>query len=375
MKIGLLTFHFSENFGAALQAYALRQWLRRAGHEAEFINYQPSHLESGLLTFRGGVKGMLKAAYLQVSSLRGLSPGAASSRRKFAAFRVDQLGVVGPALKELTSHQLQKYDLLLCGSDQIWNPSDQYGIDPTYFLDVPGHVACRRVSYAASFGRDRVPTKYHGELKRLLIQLDAISVRERSGAELVRSLSDINPTVVPDPTILLGDFSELLGQRTSTFHDAVFCYALRTDQGVRRVAAAVAKKLHAPIISPDTPHRRWPAIGRTVHAGPEEWLNMLDGSKIVVTNSFHGVALSLLRQKQFIAVTLPGKKAGLSTRIHNLLQEVGLLHLLIDDVSEREIDNLASTAIDWGSVDRALRRMRADGERFLISQLGSGGQA
>ena len=41
MKIGILTFHWPENYGAVLQAYALQSYLTDLGHDVEIINYRP----------------------------------------------------------------------------------------------------------------------------------------------------------------------------------------------------------------------------------------------------------------------------------------------------------------------------------------------
>ena len=41
MKIGILTYHRAHNYGAMLQAYALRTYLHNQGHDVEFIDYWP----------------------------------------------------------------------------------------------------------------------------------------------------------------------------------------------------------------------------------------------------------------------------------------------------------------------------------------------
>lgn len=39
--IGILTFHCSDNFGAMLQAYGLKRFLREHGVQAEIVRYAP----------------------------------------------------------------------------------------------------------------------------------------------------------------------------------------------------------------------------------------------------------------------------------------------------------------------------------------------
>ena len=52
MKIGLLTFHAAMNVGAQLQALALFKTLKDAGHEVEFIRYEPNYLKYPYRFFR-----------------------------------------------------------------------------------------------------------------------------------------------------------------------------------------------------------------------------------------------------------------------------------------------------------------------------------
>ena len=46
MKVGILTFHRAENFGAMLQVFALQQYLRKLKHDVEIIDYRNKTIES-----------------------------------------------------------------------------------------------------------------------------------------------------------------------------------------------------------------------------------------------------------------------------------------------------------------------------------------
>ena len=43
-KIGILTFHNAHNYGAVLQAYALKTKLNRMGYKAKILNYQNPYI-------------------------------------------------------------------------------------------------------------------------------------------------------------------------------------------------------------------------------------------------------------------------------------------------------------------------------------------
>ena len=376
MRVGLFTYHFSENYGALLQAFSLRQWFLKRGIDAEFVNYHPTYVEEGGALDRPWKPSLWRKnavmLYMKQAHLRRQVFGDREQCRSFEAFRAKHLGVSGPRLRhasEVTA-QIQHYDMLVCGSDQIWNPSIQRGLDPVYFLDVPGSEGIRKVAYAPSFGRAEIESTYCAELGRLLGGLDAISVREASGLGIIEAAGQSRDAVlvVPDPTILLGSFDELIDENRQA-EDTVFCYALRTDEVIRQVAVGAARQTGSLLISPRTPHQRWRNIGRAVVPGPLEWLSMLARARLVVSNSFHGVALSVLLNKPFLAVGLPGRRAGMNARVKGLLEVTGLTDRMVDSPNSDEVNRLIETPIDWKATNLRLAEARAKAEDFLELQI------
>jgi hypothetical protein len=379
MKAGIFTYHFSDNYGALFQAYALRKWLLDRGISAEFVNYHPAYVEEGGPLDRPWKASLWKKnatiLYMRQAHLRRKLFGDSEQRKEFERFRSDYLGITGQRLfgpKELTPH-LVDYDVLICGSDQIWNPSIQRGLDPVYFLDIPGAESVRKVAYAPSFGRSSIEPSHLKELNRLIEGLDAVSVRETSGLDILATagLSKVQACVVPDPTILRGRFDELLGGDTlkDSIDRSVFCYALRTDEVIRDVAKAAANHFGAKLLAPRSSHQRWHDIGQGVIPGPIEWLRMLARAKIVVSNSFHGIALSIVLNRPFIAVALPGKRAGMNARAENLLKLAGLTDRLVKTADPNEVRRLAEAPIDWSATNKRLATTRSEAEAYLDAQI------
>ncbi|MGG6262453.1 polysaccharide pyruvyl transferase family protein [Stutzerimonas stutzeri] len=374
MKIGILTYHFSDNFGALLQAYALRRWLIERGHAAEFINYHPSYVEQGgsllLPTSKERIKANIKILYLYFANIQRKLAGNPDQSLKFEEFRRDILGVNGPnydSLEKLRSAALD-HDVMIAGSDQIWNPSAQKGLDPAYFLAF-GNSRVRRLSYAASFGKDTLAPEFHDEARPLINRLDAISIREQSGVEIVHQLTGRQIACVPDPTLLHTQYEELLDLSQDRQDGHVFCYALRTAEGIRQVAEAAARKYQAQIISPYNIHRRWREIGTTVYPGPADWVRQIAHARCVVTNSFHGTVFSIIFRKPFVVVGLPGGKAVLNARAKNLLSSLGLMHRFLDAENASRAGEVLDQAIDWQSVELHQNALRAAGENFLLNTL------
>lgn len=373
MKIGILTFHFSANYGALLQAYALRQFLRGEGHDAEFINYQPHHLESGAFRIglsKAALRANAKSAFLLASQLRARMLHRVSIAG-LEEFKRQSLGVNSPALRrpEEVATTVAGYRLIVVGSDQIWRPSEQYGLDATYFADFP-RCDARRVSYAASFGTAQPPPHYHAQIASLASNLDALSAREESGAAFLAELTGREVACAPDPTILLDSYTQVTEPYIPPCAAGqVFSYILRDNTGVSAICRALAGQLGCNVYCGLNPLRRWREPGTIAEGGPAEWLANIAASRLVLTNSFHATMLSVLHNRPFVSLELPGSKAALSERLRGMLQQVGLQDRLIppDDVDSAL--TLADRPIDWGPVNARLAQLRERGRSFLRDQL------
>lgn len=377
MNVGILTFHFSDNYGAALQAYALRRCLTEQGHRASFIDYRPAHIEHGgrlsLPTSPARLKANLKVVYLALSSFINQHFGHEGQRDKFVRFREQFLGVGRPGAPTDNGASLaaaRAFDLIVAGSDQIWSPSQHFGFDPNYFLAFAESFRARKISYAASFGRDQVSPGEAAQLPYLLQHFDAISVREASGVALVEQATGQLPANVPDPTLLHSDYSALTDRAPAPHHGPyVFCYGLRSPDNIRQTADLVSGELGCPVLSPHNPHRRWAEIGHTVYPDPGEWVALLKHAQFVVTNSFHGTVFALLFRKPFIVAGLTGEKASANARALNLLRAVGLEHRFAAAFSAPNVQSLMTSDIDWADVDQRLAALRHTGKAFLHAQL------
>jgi len=383
LKVGILTFHFSDNYGASLQAYALRRWFAEQGHLAQFIDYRPAHIEHGgrliMPTSFSHLKADVKVMYLAISSFIKKHFGNQSQKEKFESFRKIYLDLppnIDQSNWEASLASSRIFDLIVAGSDQIWSPSEHHGFDPNYFLAFARNFPCRRVSYAASFGRDKLSPSEAEQLPDLLANFDAVSVRETSGVTIAEEAGVVSSISVPDPTLLHRDYEQLIaGASTSPASPYVFCYALRTSDNIRQTTEQVASVSGIQtVLSPHNPHRRWLEIGKTVYPDPAEWLALLKNARFVVTNSFHGTVFSLLFKRPFIVAGLTGDKAKSNSRSLNLLRSVDLEDRFIASFSRDAVNQLISRPIDWTAVDGKLSLLRATGEQFLLQQLEAAGR-
>ena len=252
--------------------------------------------------------------------------------------------------KELQSYINNLFDTVIIGSDQVVrHPWHQ---DFIYYLDwVNGKKAL--VSYAASFGTSQLGMEQHEKkyAEKCLRRFDAFSVREESGAAIMKNEFGMDVPVLPDPTLLLKaeEYQSIIDAENmkSTTHDYVAYYFLDAD---RDVLADFSGKY--PLVNM---YRNEDGGFRTVG----EWLNIIKNAKYVITDSFHGAVFSIIFHKEFAVI---GTKVRGNERIDTLMKMTGLNRFFLDGPLT---ESLFANNIDYDSVERRLEVRRAEGYEYL----------
>ena len=372
-RVGVITFHFAHNYGTVMQAYGLIECLRSLGVAANTIDYHPTYVvDGGKFRFplnKKDIRAVLIIAYQKYAKIKKKIKPDYGLSTKFDNFQKEYLYIENVKYESIENLRDNPpvFDVYISGSDQIWYPSEQYGVDAAYFLDF-GDRSIKRLSYASSFGRDFIPEDSHQQIGKLLENFNVISVREKSGVDIVNRLSKLTASWMPDPTILLDSYEKII-VAPKEYKPYMMSYVLRSGQGVFGIQRYLADRLGLKIVVPYNLMKRWKSIGETIYPGPEEWLGYIRYSNFVVTNSFHGTVFSVLFNKPFITIALSGNKSGLNERAKSLLSSVGLEHRLVSDLSRGTIDKLLEEEIDWSSVNIKLAEMRESGITFIKNQL------
>lgn len=359
MNIGILTFHRSTNYGAQLQAYALRRYLELAGHHASVIDYWPQYRQDRDRVFSPielqELKGMEKLKFLWMrlfTCLRLLKRSRAAN-----AFATGQLNM----------EESGGYDVVVYGSDQIWRKFRRRnfsGYDPVYFgrNDIATN---RRITYAASMG----PVAFDSDSDRLFFgqsmkQFNAISVRETGLQSMLDKEFGINAAKVCDPTLLLSseEWMKMIDKRCIPSYPYILYYRLNpnatADRFVERLSTCKGIKViemrgKIPLFHYASRYR--------LTAGPQEFLSLLNGAQYVVSTSFHGVALSIRLQKQFYFVSAE-KNAN---RAMSLLTDLGLQHRRVTDWRQHSMEE----NIDYNNSEEKLNAMIASSAQWLLAHL------
>lgn len=358
MKIGILTFHNSRNYGAVLQAYGLKEVLKNKGHQVEVIDYRSPNIEDkkkpfSLKHFQANPKKFI-LLFLNVYL---------NYRRKVKNFSVFELFRLNVTEKRYSPIDIQKsdYDMIIIGSDQVWSPVITGGPDPVYWGAYKPEKA-KLITYAASSNAlSTMETEDFREVNKWLNRFDAISVREERLKDYVEAHSQHEAQVVVDPTLLAGrEVFEKITLPRIIKEPYVLLYTVESTPAINAIVKKVAALHQARIIRTGSN-----AITRTFHdiqngvkyknASVEEMLSLIKYAECVVALSFHGTALSLLFEKDFYSV-----KGGNMARVESVLSKCNLADRMIDSP-----DEVTKESIDYTEAIAILKEMQKDSMRWL----------
>ena len=359
MRICTITCHDVYNSGASLQAFALQQHLEKCGHETQIIDYKPDYLSYhySLSIVNNSVydKPIIRELYLLAKLPGRMKRRRSRKKLEFDQFRNEFLKCTEKtysSYEELCS-QPPVCDAMIAGSDQIWNPLFKNGKDPAFFLQF-GDEDIKRISYAASFAVNSIATDDVAKMQKWLQSFDYISVREKSGLDILRQLGYTGENVC-DPVFLL-DSNEWLDLADAQLENRyVFVY----DFDHSELIDQILKELKEEDIVSYFPS---PQADVVDESGPIGFIRNIAAAKLVVSNSFHATSFALMFHKPFCVIE---RKEQINTRMIDLLDCVGLKDRIV-----RSVDDLDKIQpIDWNEVDQCLNDYVMRSKLFLCSAL------
>lgn len=299
-KIGILTTHRANNFGAVLQAFSLVSACLELGVDAEIIDWRNPYFEELYhKMFRPG--GRIKYNLARAISFWSF---ALPMRCRYSKFR--RLIPSGHPIFERSKlvEESAGYDAFIVGSDQVWNPrnsarGDPHGFDRTNLLDFVGTKP--RYAYAASIGTDGIkPADLLPEFKAAWEKFSLITMREYEGAEYVSSILGRKVDAVLDP-VMLHDakwWTQWFSTRPLPNRRYVFVYNLHHSAEMKRYAQKLADGIGGEVVSVMIGHSLHKWSPGMLSVGPAEFLKLLANANAVVTSSFHASAFSAIFGKE-----------------------------------------------------------------------------
>lgn len=328
MKVGVITFHSANNYGAVLQTWALQKVLSDYGLDTGVIHYHPDIID-GLydpMNLKRGMRRQFKKLKLLIKSRNSLI-----RYNKFQAFIRNRFNLIG---NFRTYDELKKaglnLDAYIVGSDQVWNTDHTGGFDPAYFLNFaePGK---KKIAYAASIGKDYVIPKFKEEYQSSLNSFTGISVREKSVLPAIQELTT-NPVVVTlDPTMLLQKEDYEAIKVDSTIKEPyILVYMIEKNKQVIELANKLSTSLGIPIVQRKFIPGFKNSLDSFYTADAGEFLGLIEAAEYVITNSFHGTVFSILYEKPFVSML----HTDTGSRTADLLTELGLQSHILNDCKD-----------------------------------------
>ena len=369
-RVGIITFHCSNNFGAMLQAYGLRRFLCGKGIETEIVRYEPPYMTGRHWTIPyspiQGLKGRIWGMYNMWNGFwthMGVREQFSRQRANMERFRREHLLEKGqPKILSVCGLRKLSYRYYIVGSDQIWNPDITCGLRKAYFGAFPNGNKEKVIAYAASFGGASINSRHDKKFARLVRHVDALSVREAAAIPYVKKFYQGEVMAVLDPVFFLERKDWEKAERAPGREGYIFVYVTEGNEEMAEYARKLSQEKKLPVIEVRAAQQGADrGFELDITAGPAEFLGYIRHAAYVVTNSFHAVAFSIIYQKRFLAFD----HSNLSARVRNILQIHGLESKICQNGHESDID----APVDWEKVLQRTRDAVKESGEFLLGNL------
>lgn len=351
-RIGVLTFHRCINYGSYWQARSLVEGLRARGHDAELMDHDSRRVNwaEARCAFQPLLPERTAAADFPLY--------AAKTRKFLAAFA--QLPM-SPSFPLEEPGVLPRYDLVVVGSDEVWNQRHPwYGGQATFYgVKVNAdHLA----SYAASFGNHNADEGLDGWWADQLRGFSAISVRDRNSWTIVRDATGIDADMVLDPCLQFPPATTVASGEAPGSYVAVYGHSFPTwfKGAVRDWAAARGVRLLS------IGYRNAWIDDHRIDVGPEEFAALIRDASAVVTNFFHGCVFALINDKPLACASSPYR----SNKVRDLLGGLDAGRHLIEETAGGDVYAAALDRPLDHAIARRIEEMRQQSSRYLDRILG-----
>lgn len=356
-KAGIVTFHKAHNYGALLQAYALKRTLERLSINVVFIDFDNESLDKNYRLFPKISNSSLSYNVKQIIKTLLDFNRKFKRHKRFNEF-ID---------KHLHSYAINesklKLDLVFLGSDQIWNPNITGQLEPIFFGQHPNLDVDKVVSYAASMGNGMNKLNLNDKFKNLLLGVDCIGVREKALKTILDESFDVHCQHNLDPTLLLNksDWDELADDSEVSQNKYILIYEVEKHPNTHAVVKYIQELLNCNVlvVSAKTSHLVDKSI--ITSASPREFVSLFKNASFVVTTSFHGTVFSIINNIPFYTLKFGD---GIDNRSSGLLSMLDLNDRHIKDESQ-----IKEHMVDFTNANRLLELERNTSIEYIINSL------
>lgn len=319
LRVAIITFHRAINYGAVLQTYALSRYLKESGYDVRVLDYRANAIENSYKVKFG----------LDAYSLKRmlLCPFSEAKKREFYRFVDENIPHTRPLYtQDDLRKEAQNFDFIVTGSDQVWNSQWTEG-DEAYLLNF-----CKdkqKVSYAASIGKSSISEEEQQRLKKYLQNYRMISVREKTGKDLLDSFLQKDISVNCDPVALLSKESWMKVATSPKERNYILVYMLVKSDSLMNAAVEYGKKTGKQILLINDNIRKQYPVTYKRYISPEEFVGLFSSADCIFTNSFHGTMFSIIFEKE-VHVELQKYEGAPNSRFVDLLENIGMEECVFD---------------------------------------------
>lgn len=353
MKIGIVTYHRTLNYGACLQAIATRVVLEKLGNEVYYLDYWPdyhslkykafSFKRLKYISFLGGIKYILDSL-------------------KYYKYRKERMNNFTPFFEKYINRYCcsinEEFDVIIYGSDQIWRKQVELkDYNPVYF-GMNNFRTKRHIAYSASMGILPTSKKDKEKVKMLVSHMDKIAVREENLKELLVGLGFDNTQMTLDPTLLLdkNEWINIIPTKTPINFKYMLLYSIGDSAFDVDKIRGYAKNHGCELVVLSGTAKQESTKLLYMTEGPDTFLDLIKHAESIFTSSFHGLAFSIIFEKEFFASYYKN-----SNRAETLLSGVGIKDRILPPHSD--IPSLP--ALDYNRIKEKLCSLRNNSLSYL----------
>lgn len=339
-KIAIVTIVDFANYGNRLQNYAIQEILLELGYAPETVQ----------------ISSRIKAQFQNFMRCYILRNGTTEGRK----FNKKYISWSRYGFND--ADRIKGYDYYIVGSDQVWNAQWWSREKEKMFLlkFAPDNA---KMSFAASFGTNWIEDKYKSVFRDALCGFRAISVREESGVEIVKQITNQEPALLVDPTCLINQGKWQSISRAPKRFDSKDHYIVTYFLGdyTDRVDCDVEKygKENHLIVY----HLRGKKKN-IFNIGPREFLFLISHAELVLTDSFHASVFSFLFQKPFLVYPRKGENSNMGSRLETFLHKFSVERKYVNSGFQNDIFEC-----DYQIGYAQLNKERKKARKFIINAL------
>lgn len=350
-KIGIVTWHYLDNYGSLLQTYALSESLKKFNLNVKVVNYINENRNP---LIKDAVKKII------FSFCFSLNINNSCTRKKnFLNFRKDNLIETTAYYKNENMNNLEKFDYLVCGSDQIWCVNK---FNEVYYLNLPSKAI--KFSYAPSLVFGEYEPEIKEQVFKCLSDFKALSTREKFGSDYISDITNEDVEVVLDPTLLLhrDEWLNIVPMQPKISDKYILTYLIAEDTNYSKQVLEYAEKESLKVVNLSTNSSN--NFGDIVikNAGLEDFLNLIDNAVDVITDSYHGILLSIALNKNFFAIRRfkNDSKINQNGRVEEILAKLKI-NKNIFNIDEE----ITYSEINYSVVNKILLKERSNSLKYI----------